>query len=72
MIETIKHLLTNDHKQFLLSFKNGEPRWELLKYSHAQKLPAVCWKIQNIQGLTEERRNEALARLKKALDKELE
>ncbi|MES9922492.1 MAG: nucleotidyl transferase AbiEii/AbiGii toxin family protein [Candidatus Thiodiazotropha endolucinida] len=68
MIETLHLRLTENHKHFLLSFKSGEPNWDLLKYSYAQELPAVRWKLQNIRRLTANRRAEALGQLKKVLE----
>ena len=68
MIETIRHQLTDSHKRFLLSLKSGEPKWDLLKHSHAQELPAVIWKRQNIRRLTSKQREDALGKLRKTLD----
>ncbi|WP_235614890.1 nucleotidyl transferase AbiEii/AbiGii toxin family protein [Candidatus Thiodiazotropha endoloripes] len=68
MIETLRHQLTDHHKRFLLSLKSGEPKWDLLKYIHSQDLPAVRWKLQNIQRLTSEQREEALSKLRKTFD----
>ncbi|MCG8074146.1 MAG: nucleotidyl transferase AbiEii/AbiGii toxin family protein [Candidatus Thiodiazotropha taylori] len=68
MIETLGHQLTDSHKRFLLSLKSGEPNWDLLKHSHAQELPAVIWKLQNIQSLSTKQREEALSKLRKTLD----
>lgn len=67
MIETIRHQLTVDHKDFLLSFKSGEPDWRLLEHDHAQELPAVRWKLQNIRKLNSAQRDTALIRLKASL-----
>ncbi|MEW8283647.1 MAG: nucleotidyl transferase AbiEii/AbiGii toxin family protein, partial [Candidatus Thiodiazotropha taylori] len=68
MIEIIRHQLTDSHKRFLLSLKSGEPKWDLLKHSHTQQLPAVIWKLQNIQSLSTKQREEALSKLRKTLD----
>ncbi|MCG7928274.1 MAG: nucleotidyl transferase AbiEii/AbiGii toxin family protein [Candidatus Thiodiazotropha taylori] len=68
MIETLRHRLTDHHKRFLLSLKSAEPKWELLKHTHAQDLPAVRWKLQNIQRLTSEQRGEALSKLRRTFD----
>ncbi|ODB92634.1 hypothetical protein A3194_09705 [Candidatus Thiodiazotropha endoloripes] len=68
MIETLRHQLTDHHKRFLLSLKSGEPKWDLLKYIHSQDMPAVRWKLQNIQRLTSEQREEALSKLRKTFD----
>lgn len=67
MIDAIRHQLTDDHKDFLLSFKSGEPEWRLLKHDHAQELPAVRWKLQNVRRLGGAQRETALKRLEKVL-----
>jgi len=43
--------LDDDERQFLLSLKRGEPEWELLGFEHLAQLPAVQWKLQNIQRM---------------------
>ncbi len=45
--------LTDDDKKFLLSFKKGEPQWELIKLETLQHFPAIQWKLQNIQNLAQ-------------------
>ena len=54
-------------KEFLLSFKRGEPRWDLLGVAHAPDLPAVRWKLHNLDRLGAARRREAVAELERAL-----
>ena len=68
MIESLRYRLTDNHKRFLLSLKSGEPKWDLLKHAHAQDLPAVLWKLENIQRLTSKQRVKALSKLHKTLD----
>lgn len=55
-------------KEFLLSMKEGVPDWDLLGIPDVNELPAVQWKLQNIQKLAERKRKDLLARLKKALE----
>jgi hypothetical protein len=40
--------MPNDHREFLVAFKKGNPEWELLGIPRIEKLPAVQWKIQNL------------------------
>jgi predicted nucleotidyltransferase component of viral defense system len=46
--EVIKSLTVND-RNFLLSFKKGEPLWNLIPIDNLKHLPAVQWKLINIQ-----------------------
>jgi predicted nucleotidyltransferase component of viral defense system len=48
--EVLKSLTVND-RNFLLSFKNGEPLWNLIPIDNLKHLPAVQWKLINIQNL---------------------
>ena len=54
-------------KDFLLSFKRGEPRWELLGVAHAPELPAVRWKLHNLAAMEDAKRNEAIRKLESTL-----
>lgn len=56
-------------KEFLLSFKRGTPRWDLLGVEHAPDLPAVRWKLQNLERMESRARQAAIAELEQALSK---
>jgi predicted nucleotidyltransferase component of viral defense system len=51
LIAEIFQSLTADDRNFLLSFKKGEPLWNLIPIDNLQHLPAVKWKLLNIQNL---------------------
>jgi predicted nucleotidyltransferase component of viral defense system len=51
LLSLIPDSLSNDERDFLLSFKTGEPDWQLLGIDGISKLPAVTWKLQNIRNL---------------------
>lgn len=67
MIDTITGSMPAAHKRFLLSFKQGEPDWSLLGVSGIESLPAVKWKLRNLDKLSADRRQQLLDRLKIAL-----
>jgi len=67
MIQKIGQQLTDDQKAFLLSFKSGNPQWDLLEHAIASDLPAVQWKLRNIRTMSPTRRAQALSRLEKVL-----
>ncbi len=52
-----------NEKDFLLSLKQGEPRWELLGIGHLSRLPALQWKLINIRKMDRSKRLVALKRL---------
>lgn len=48
LIETLQNRLTENDKQFLLSFEQGEPAWDLFPFPNLIELPAIKWKLFNI------------------------
>jgi len=57
-----------EHRRFLISFKCGNPDWDLLGVSGVENLPAVRRRLENLPKLSPERRSALLAKLKQALD----
>ncbi len=51
LIAEIFQSLTDDDRKFLVSFKKGVPLWNLIPIDNLQHLPAVRWKLQNVQNL---------------------
>jgi hypothetical protein len=43
--------LTDAHKRFLLSLAVAEPDWSLMPFPHLQELPAIRWKLLNLEKL---------------------
>jgi predicted nucleotidyltransferase component of viral defense system len=60
--------LSAEEKMFLVSIKEGQPKWELLNLNGIESLPAIKWKIANIKKLKLQQRLALVNRLKKALD----
>lgn len=67
MINALHQGITQDEKEFLISLKEGTPKWSLLALEGIDKLPAVQWKLQNIKKLGEAKHSEALEKLKAKL-----
>ena len=69
LIELQKHFTERDHA-FLMSFKRGQPDWALFDYPNAADLPAIRWKLQNINKLAKNqaKHQEQLDKLKQVLD----
>ena len=51
LIASITKDLTENERKFLLSIKEGTPNWGLLGVAGAEKLPAIQWKLMNIQKM---------------------
>ncbi len=70
LVNEIHSKLTEKDKLFLMSFKNGTPDWKLFGVRNAKELPAIRWKLQNIEVLRLEnskKHNEMLKALEGAL-----
>jgi hypothetical protein len=68
LVADLRAMLTDADKEFLLSVKRGYVKWHSFAHPHAEQLPAVQWKLQNIAKMTPEKRGTAIARLEAALD----
>lgn len=67
LIECIHNTFTDDDRELLLSIKRGSPKWDLLKIDGVEALPAVRWKLQNLEKLTDGKRKELVERLANVL-----
>ncbi|HHX0972643.1 TPA: nucleotidyl transferase AbiEii/AbiGii toxin family protein [Escherichia coli] len=67
MLSTLKTHFTQQDFDFLMSFKRGEPDWNLAPEPHIQNLPAVQWKLRNIGQMLEEKRAQSLEKLEKVM-----
>ncbi|SHL46748.1 nucleotidyl transferase AbiEii/AbiGii toxin family protein [Bradyrhizobium lablabi] len=67
LIKSIVGDMPADHRKFLISFERGQPNWDLLGLPNAADLPAVRWRQQNLDKLSEQRRAELVAALEKVL-----
>lgn len=67
MIETVVGGMPNAHRQFLVSFKRGEPDWNLLGLPEVAQLPAVRFRQEKLAVLSPETRADQLAKLEGVL-----
>jgi len=54
LIGEIHKGLTDDHRAFLISFKEGEPDWKLFPLPALNAMPAIQWKLENIRKLRDQ------------------
>lgn len=50
-LAALPSLLSAEQRAFLLSLVRAEPRWELMPFQQLPKLPAIRWKLQNLEKL---------------------
>lgn len=53
--EELPRRLTGQHKQFLTGLARAQPDWTLLQCAHASELPALRWKLGNLQTFRQRR-----------------
>lgn len=68
LLTTILEGLTADERSFIISIKEGKPRWDLIGLPGIDKLPALRWKLININKMTPKKHSHALHRLKEFLE----
>ena len=69
LIEEINRLLTADEREFLVSFKEKDPKWNLLGVNGAEDMPAVRWKLANLAKMGNDKHKQAVDQLKKVMAK---
>lgn len=60
--------MTAEEKRFLYSLYEGKPEWAALRIPGLEDLPALKWKMTNIQKMVPLKRRGSLARLKNILE----
>jgi len=68
LIDALRKGLTSDERAFLLSMKAAKPRWELMELPGIESLPAIQWKLANIEKMDPAKRREASQRLQAILE----
>ncbi len=67
LLTRLGQLMTDEDVRFLLSFKQGAPDWALLPLQGVDRLPAVRWKLANIQKMGADKHRQSLELLEQAL-----
>ncbi|OFZ71187.1 MAG: hypothetical protein A3K03_09870 [Bdellovibrionales bacterium RIFOXYD1_FULL_44_7] len=67
MITQLNTDLSADERAFLISIKEGNPRWELLSLPGIENLPGLQWKLNNVRKMPKEKRTDQLKKLRDRL-----
>ncbi len=70
LVDMIHRKMTDDERRFLLSLKNKSPEWELLGLEGVEDLPAVKWKLINLNKMKPEKHRAAYKKLVEVLQGE--
>ena len=69
LVGLIHEGLTDDEREFLISFKNRKPNWDLLGLDGISQLPAIKWKQINLAKMPDVKHKYALGQLESILAK---
>lgn len=67
LISEVIGKMPSGHRDFLLSFKRGKPQWELLNLPGVEHLPAIKWRLHNLDKLAAPKRAALVSKLARAL-----
>jgi len=70
LVNEINKQLTGDERNFLVSFKEKTPKWDLLGVEGAQDMPAVKWKLANLEKMNDDKHKKAVQQLKRVIAKD--
>jgi len=68
LVANISAHMTDNDKDFLLSFKSGTPQWDLMPVPVIEQLPAIRWKLMNIHRMSQIKHRKMLINLQSVLD----
>lgn len=51
LFRELPRALSEAHRSFLLSLVRAEPEWALIPFPHLREMPAIRWKLQNLEKL---------------------
>jgi predicted nucleotidyltransferase component of viral defense system len=64
LVSMLRNELTTEERRFIVSVKEGRPRWELFALKRIENLPAVKWKLLNIRKMDPSKHQEAVLKLR--------
>lgn len=71
LIQEVADKMPKEHQQFMISFYEGNPQWDLLGLQGASRLPAVRWRELNLSKSGEGTRQALVKKLKSVWKDEL-
>lgn len=67
LIRALRGRLTEADKRFLVAVKRGNADWGQFVFPEASRMPAIQWKLHNLQRMTQKKRRESTEKLEAAL-----
>jgi predicted nucleotidyltransferase component of viral defense system len=67
LINSIHEALNENDRKFLISFKSGDPIWDLFPFESLKDMPSIKWKLYNIKNMPRAKHEFMLQKLKDVL-----
>ena len=67
LAQAIHNRLNNSDRQFLIDVKRGEADWQRFVFPQAVNLPAIQWKLHNLEKMGVQKRGKAVDKLQRLL-----
>lgn len=67
LIQQLQAHMSADDAAFLISMKQGKPNWAHFAYPHAERLPAIRWKLKNLGLMSANAHKKAIEHLERVL-----
>ncbi len=64
LVSRLRSELTTEERKFIVSVKEGNPKWDLLALEGIENLPAVKWKLLNIEKMDPSKHQKAVHKLR--------
>lgn len=64
LVSMLRNELTTEERRFIVSVKEGNPKWEFFALKGVENLPAVKWKLLNIRKMDPLKHQEAITKLR--------
>jgi len=63
----LRNELTSGEREFLVSLKARQPKWNSIGIEGIENLPAVQWKLTNVRKISAKKQRELLEKLRRVL-----
>ena len=67
VVQKLNKDLTEGEREFILSFKRKSPEWDLFPVNHIRNLPAIQWKMKNLEKMSSNKHKAACEKLERVL-----
>ncbi|MCH8495680.1 MAG: nucleotidyl transferase AbiEii/AbiGii toxin family protein [Balneolales bacterium] len=70
VVQKLNHDFTEDEREFILSFKRKSPDWDLFPIKDIRHMPAIQWKLMNLEKMSSKKHKTAYEKLERLLQRE--